>query len=80
MPSLLSLVLLPLVAFDAKGNRMGMGGGYYDRAFEFKQKTLSYLPRLIGLAHELQKKEQLPTESWDIPLFAIFTDKKIYHT
>jgi len=79
-PNLLSLVLLPLVAFDSKGNRMGMGGGYYDRAFEFKQKTSRHSPRLIGLAHELQKQEQLPTESWDIPLFAIFTDKKIYRT
>ena len=58
---------------------MGMGGGYYDRAFEFKKKTLSSAPRLIGLAHEFQKQEQLPTESWDIPLFAIFTDQNIYN-
>jgi len=78
--NLLSLVLLPLVAFDSKGNRMGMGGGYYDRAFEFKQKTSRHSPRLIGLAHELQKQEQLPTESWDIPLFAIFTDQQIYRS
>jgi len=79
-PRLLSLVILPLVAFDAKGNRMGMGGGYYDRAFEFKQKTSRHSPRLVGLAHELQKQRQLPTEPWDIPLFAIFTDKRIYRT
>ena len=78
-PSLLSLVLLPLVAFDTKGNRMGMGGGYYDRAFEFKQKASRHSPRLIGLAHELQKQKQLPTEAWDIPLFAIVTDKGMYH-
>jgi 5-formyltetrahydrofolate cyclo-ligase len=75
----LSLVLLPLVAFDTKGNRMGMGGGYYDRAFEFKQNTLRNSPRLIGLAHELQKQAQIPTESWDIPLSSIFTDKKTYY-
>jgi len=78
LPSLLSMVLLPLVAFDAKGNRMGMGGGYYDRAFEFKQKTSRNSPILVGLAHELQKQEQLTTEPWDIPLFAIFTDQQIY--
>ncbi|MFT7371989.1 MAG: 5-formyltetrahydrofolate cyclo-ligase [Oleiphilaceae bacterium] len=77
-PKQLSLVLLPLVAFDTKGNRIGMGGGYYDRAFEFKQKTLRHSPRLIGLAHDLQKQEQLPKEYWDIPLFAIFTDQEIY--
>jgi len=75
----LSLVLLPLVAFDETGNRMGMGGGYYDRAFEFKRKNARHSPRLIGLAHELQRQESLPTEAWDIPLFAIFTDKKAYY-
>jgi len=76
----LSLVLLPLVAFDEAGNRMGMGGGYYDRAFEFKRKSNRHSPRLIGLAHELQLQKSIPTEDWDIPLFAIFTDKKTYYT
>lgn len=79
-PKLLSLVLLPLVAFDTKGNRMGMGGGYYDRAFEFKQSTSRTSPKLIGLAHELQKQETLQTAPWDIPLAAIVTDKEIYHS
>jgi len=79
-PNLLSLVLLPLVAFDEHGSRMGMGGGYYDRAFEFKQKKSKCSPRLVGLAHELQKQEKLPTEAWDIPLFAIITDKHSYRT
>jgi len=75
----LSLVLLPLVAFDKAGNRMGMGGGYYDRAFDFKRKSARHSPRMIGLAHELQRQKKLPTEDWDIPLFAIFTDKKTYY-
>lgn len=79
-PRFLSLVLMPLVAFDTLGNRMGMGGGYYDRAFEFKQKTSRHSPKLIGLAHELQKQEKLQTETWDIPLFAVLTDQKIYHS
>lgn len=77
----LSLVLLPLVAFDPEGNRMGMGGGYYDRTFGFKQlghQSIRTPPKLVGLAHELQKQDQLAVDSWDIPLCGIITDKRIY--
>jgi len=75
----LDLVLLPLVAFDQQGNRMGMGGGYYDRTFAFKnlRKGLKG-PNLIGLAHEIQRVEKLPVESWDIPLTSIVTDSQSY--
>lgn len=75
----LDLVLLPLVAFDERGNRMGMGGGYYDRTFSFKalRKGLTG-PKLIGLAHKIQKVEELPVENWDIPLTSIITDTKSY--
>lgn len=76
----LDLVLLPLVAFDDKGSRMGMGGGYYDRSFAFKQtqSDQSQAPLLIGLAHALQQVDQLKLSSWDIPLSAIATDKGVY--
>ncbi len=74
----LSTVLMPLVAFDEKGNRMGMGGGFYDRAFGYKHKSRCKKTRLIGLAHELQKQDTLPVNDWDIPLDAIVTDKAIY--
>ena len=75
----LDLVLLPLVAFDERGNRMGMGGGYYDRTFSFKalRKGLAG-PKLIGLAHEIQKVDELPIENWDIPLTSIITESKSY--
>ncbi|MGB0734217.1 MAG: 5-formyltetrahydrofolate cyclo-ligase [Pontibacterium sp.] len=80
-PKALDLVCLPLVAFDCKGNRMGMGGGYYDRTFSFKMATgHSQKPTLMGLAHELQRLPSLPVESWDIPLDAIVSDKRIYQT
>lgn len=77
--SQLDLLLLPLVAFDEKCNRIGMGGGFYDR-------TLAYLnhrqfwrkPGLVGLAHEIQKADQLDAQSWDIPLEHIITEKQIY--
>lgn len=75
----LSLVFLPLVAFDPQGNRMGMGGGYYDRTFDFKAKKRGLQgPDLIGLAHDIQKVEKLPVENWDIPLRSIITDSRSY--
>ncbi|HHW7507410.1 TPA: 5-formyltetrahydrofolate cyclo-ligase [Mannheimia haemolytica] len=59
----LEMIFTPLVACDKAGNRLGMGGGFYDR-------TLAQAPHLIsvGLAHECQQVEQLPIESWDMPL------------
>ncbi|WP_370279282.1 5-formyltetrahydrofolate cyclo-ligase [Pontibacterium sp.] len=78
-PWALDMVLLPLVAFDADGNRMGMGGGYYDRTFSFKSRRQNIQgPKLVGLAHELQRVERLPVESWDIPLAGIITDEDCY--
>lgn len=69
---------LPLVAFDAKGRRLGMGGGFYDRAFAFKNKYKRLGPMLIGLAHSIQEVESLDVEHWDIPLDAIVTEKKVF--
>ena len=75
----LNLILLPLVAFDTQGNRLGMGGGFYDRSLAFtRYHKQRHSPQLIGLAHDLQKIEQLPCESWDIPLNMIATEKTIY--
>ena len=75
----MDLILLPLVAFDELGNRMGMGGGFYDRSLACLQQQAS-TTRLIGLAHEIQKVEQLATQSWDIPLHAILTEDQLYLT
>jgi len=75
----LDLILLPLVAFDEAGNRLGMGGGFYDRSLAYRKSRQHWLkPRLFGLAHELQKTTQLETRSWDIPLDGIATEKNIY--
>jgi len=79
--SQMDMLLLPLVAFDTDGNRMGMGGGFYDRTLAFLQKGgLSNKPILAGLAHEIQKVEHLHAQSWDIPLDYIITEKQLYHT
>jgi|TARA_R110000868_G_scaffold33587_3_gene121740 5-formyltetrahydrofolate cyclo-ligase len=69
----LSVICLPLVAFDPHGNRMGMGGGFYDRSLAFTRHA-GNKPRLIGCAHEFQCVSALPAEVWDIPLSAIATD------
>lgn len=83
---LLDVVLMPLVGFDRTGARLGMGGGFYDATFAFKQKlsagnkTSTGKPVLIGLAHACQQVDALATDTWDIPLFAIATDKEIILT
>jgi 5-formyltetrahydrofolate cyclo-ligase len=74
----LSLVLMPLVAFDKSGNRMGMGGGFYDRSFSYKANSKRCKPKLIGLAHAFQEQNSLPLEKWDIPLEGVLTDKTSY--
>jgi 5-formyltetrahydrofolate cyclo-ligase len=77
----LNLILLPLVAFDPQGNRLGMGGGYYDRSLAFiNHRKQWHSPHLVGLAHELQKVKQLPCASWDVPLHMIVTEENLYRT
>ena len=77
----LDLLLLPLVAFDTQGNRLGMGGGFYDRTLAYlKHRQHWKKPVLAGLAHEIQKAGQLATQSWDIPLDCIITEKNLYST
>ncbi len=73
-PWTLDLVFLPLVGFDANGNRLGMGGGFYDRTFDHRRPR-AYRPRLIGLAHGLQQVDALPCAEHDVPLNGIATDR-----
>jgi 5-formyltetrahydrofolate cyclo-ligase len=73
----LDVVLMPLVAFDGRGNRLGMGGGFYDRTFaRLRQPYCSgaNAPRLIGLAHGFQQVAGLVQQSWDVPLNGTLTD------
>ena len=73
----LDVVIMPLVGFDKDGNRLGMGGGYYDRSFQFKHSKPSELPKLIGWAHQCQQHEKLPIQPWDVPLDGLITEKQI---
>lgn len=75
----LDLVFLPLLAFDLQGHRLGTGAGFYDITFNFLLKSnRPTKPFLTGLAYEWQRIEFLETESWDVPMDAIITEKNIY--
>ncbi|ABR74031.1 5-formyltetrahydrofolate cyclo-ligase [Actinobacillus succinogenes] len=64
----LDIIFTPLVAFDKQGNRLGMGGGFYDRTLQdWHEKNFI----AVGLAHQCQQVDELPVENWDIPLFDI---------
>ncbi len=78
-PRRLDVVLMPLVGFDARGNRLGMGGGYYDRTFAFMHGPQRWArPRLIGIAYEIQRVPAIANASWDIPLCKVVTERQIY--
>lgn len=73
----LQIMLVPLVAFDSQGNRLGMGGGYYDRTLQWwYQGRLNVLP--IGLAYNEQYVEKLPAQPWDVPLAMVITPAKVW--
>jgi len=77
----LQLIFMPLVGFDTKGNRLGMGGGFYDRSLHFRQHQKNWRnPKLIGLAHECQKSDTIPVEEWDIQIDGIATELQLYKT
>lgn len=78
--NLLDTALLPLVGFDRSGARLGMGAGFYDCTFAFKQQKQKGRPYLIGLAHACQEVEKLAAASWDIPLHGIASDTEMIKT
>jgi 5-formyltetrahydrofolate cyclo-ligase len=69
----LDILLTPLVAFDSRGHRLGMGGGFYDRTLACHYQQMRNKPEIIGVAHDCQQVDIVPTESWDIPLSAMLT-------
>ena len=72
----LDLVLMPLVAFDDAGNRIGMGGGFYDRTFAYlNHRRHLRRPVLVGAAFSFQHRPRLDARPWDVPLDAVVTDR-----
>jgi 5-formyltetrahydrofolate cyclo-ligase len=82
-PPQLDLVLTPLVGFDAQGNRLGMGGGFYDRTFAFLRRRRYWRkPHLMGVAYGFQQVDGrvdsgLPRQPWDVPMKAIVTESEV---
>ena len=70
-----NVILVPLVAFDNNLNRLGYGGGYYDRVIKKLSKKKKILK--IGLAFSIQKINNLPVTKYDKKLDYIVTDKYI---
>lgn len=69
----LDLVLVPLVAFDGFGVRLGMGAGYYDRFLGALPVLMR--PRIVGIAHEVQRSsDPLPFDDWDVPMDGVVTE------
>lgn len=75
----LDLILMPLVGFDDRGNRLGMGGGFYDRSLEFLRHRARWRkPHVLGLAYDFQRVNGLTPDAWDIPLQGVVTDRAVY--
>jgi len=74
----LDVVFLPLVGFDARGVRLGTGGGYYDRAFAFRRwRSAWHTPRLVGLAYSFQQLEHITSAAHDVLMDAVVTEKGV---
>jgi 5-formyltetrahydrofolate cyclo-ligase len=77
-PRAIDLILMPLVAFDPNGNRIGMGGGYYDRTLAFLLSRNHWRkPRLFGMAYACQQVDSIPDNPWDVPMDGIVTENGI---
>ncbi len=63
------IILLPMLGYDAAGNRLGQGAGHYDRALSGLAQALR-----IGLAWSAQAFDALPADPWDMPLDAVLTE------
>ena len=66
------MLLIPLVAYDCNGNRLGMGSGYYDRHLESIRDQPA--PLRVGIAYSLQKIDPIEENDWDIPLHGVVNE------
>ena len=74
----LSLAVVPLVAFDARCHRIGMGGGWYDRTFAPRDTAQWRRPLLVGAAYEMQRVPAIEPAPWDVHLDAVCTEAATY--
>jgi 5-formyltetrahydrofolate cyclo-ligase len=77
-PATLDLVLVPLIAFDRRGHRLGTGGGFYDRSFAFLNGvTRPAQPVLVGIGYSFQEVPTLPEQAWDIQMDFVATEREL---
>ena len=74
----IDLIIVPLVAFDSNRNRIGMGGGYYDRKFHYLKKS-DKKSTFLGIAFNCQFYEKIQSDSWDVSLTNIITETGFIH-
>ncbi len=76
-PRFLGVVFMPLLGFDRQGNRLGMGGGFYDRSLAFKHRANGTRPLLVGVAFDCQRVEALAVNTWDVAMDAVVTESGV---
>jgi 5-formyltetrahydrofolate cyclo-ligase len=79
-PQWLDLIIIPLVGVDGDGRRLGMGGGFYDRALDFRRRRRYWEgPHLMGLAFDSQRTQAEFAEAWDVRLNSLATESGVEH-
>lgn len=73
----LDVIICPLVAVDKNGNRMGMGGGFYDTTLAKSHRSGALRPLKIGWCYDFQRVESLERQPWDVPLDGLITPSGI---
>jgi 5-formyltetrahydrofolate cyclo-ligase len=77
-PQDIDLVLVPLLGFDRRGYRLGFGGGYYDRSFDFlRERTDVGKPVLVGVGYARQELESIEPMPWDVRLDYVATEREL---
>lgn len=72
------VILLPLLAFDRRGHRLGTGGGWYDTTLaSLRDAARPTQPLLVGIGYAFQQVDAVPDECWDVPLDYIATDEEL---
>ncbi|MDP9014668.1 MAG: 5-formyltetrahydrofolate cyclo-ligase [Pseudomonadota bacterium] len=79
-PRWFDLIVVPLVGVDDSGRRLGMGGGFYDRALAFRRGRQQWIgPRLVGLCFDCQRTDSVFADSWDVRLDSLATESGLRH-